>query len=340
MDTEDQAYHSGLSIADDAEIGSTVPEDDLRDSGKTAGSSYVKERSQMNIKDKLFIQNQVTSEIRVGGIKLAEVRGGGSSTGLLSTSAMTPTSKLAGRLDSISIARRTVGDGGVKLPYLDSPTSDYSSGNFPSLTESDHGYASMTSMPSLGKTSDEDGAVAPSKQKTPPPQNFTREGGSDLDACKDDGQMEVDDPPSTAASAGHMSKLSMVEEIHVADEQIMKEGEGERDSVSPSPEPSLLSLPAAGSVVRGESPSTIPAIAEDIEIMTDAMLSSSSSSSAPVSFASEQAKQEGGGFLSKRSAVGLSEMDLEPSRKNPRLSPEPSAGNKYSNICFVSVVKF
>lgn len=305
MDTEDQAYRSGLPFAGNASMGSVQ-----KDSEKTAGSS-----SQKSI-NKLFRGKLASSEApdsRAGGIKLAEGRGFGSSVGM---HAMTPTSRLAGQLDSITIARSTVGDG-IKFSSLDSPTSDCTSSNFPSLTESDRGYVSMTSMPSFGKMYDKD---YPATTQHPPLfQSSSSECSSGLNASKEDRQMEVDD--GTNAYKGPMSKLAMAEEMNTVDEPIMEVRERERNSASPSHDPPLLSLPEVGSVVRGESPSAVPAIGENIEVMTDA------SSSALV--ISQQAKHESGGecgVLSKRSAGAVFDAE-EPSRKNPRLSPEPLSGN-------------
>ncbi len=302
MDTEDQAYHSGLTFAENASIGSV-----LKDSEMTAGSPS---RKEMN---KLFMENQTTSEAhdpRVGSIKLTEGRVGGSSRAM---QALTPTSRLAGQLDSITIVRRTVGEG-VKFSSIESPSSDYPSGNFSSLTESDRGYASMTSMPSFGKTFEND-CPATTSQLQPLPQSSSSEFGG-INACMGDRQVRVDGGMDASKCPKFIP--AMVEEMNTASEPMMGGRERERNSSSPSHEPPILSLSEGGSVVCGESPSTVPAIGENIEVMTDAY------SSGLVSLISEQ--ESGGGVLSKRSAGGLLEAE-EPSRKNPRLNPEHPSGN-------------
>ena len=288
MDADDHPYHSRLPFSERPPDKTGTPLDE-----KASGSPPHRERGQMNVKDKL--SRTYGSPERLNSLRL-----GTGSSGPLSLNALTPTSNLAGRLDLISLAKKSGLAEGATGSSLDSPTSDYASGNFPSgnfqstnfpsLSESDHGYSSLPSMPSLAKTLGFFGGPQITRVAVPPQQTASSEGGTTVKGEDEKKPMEVEE------SVDEGDKASEDNDI-------------ERDSANIS-EP-LLSLPAVGSMVRDESPGAVPVIGEDIEISTF-------SSSAPASLVMEQ---PGGGVLTKR---GRFDADMQPSRKNPRLSPEPS----------------
>ena len=245
------------------------------------------------------------------------------------TFAVTPTTHLAGQFGSISfLSQKPTLEG--KQSLSESPTSDYASGNFPSLAES--GYDSLRSITSLEKP---DQAVAAGSliekpvliagpasgeemdvdhvASSPPPKVSITNAGSIFNSkasktdSDDDPKIDTDDVsfiPNAAGKAGTTT----------ADSETGSMGStGSRESSSLSPAPlTMLSV-----VVRSESPGIIPAIAEDIEIMTDAVSPSTS-----------ERRHEG-----KRSAKGYLESDLGPTTKNPRLSPDPQSKFIWLFVC-------
>ena len=297
MDTGgDQAYHSGLSYSEDVSTG-PVP----GGTGKTAGKPC---RGEML---KLLGVNRPSSgapDTRAGGLMLAINKGVALSAGLHAAS---PTTRLAGQLDSIAIARITRGDG-VELSSLASSTSDYASGNFSSLAESDRGYASMSSLTNFMKVDDKECMSTTSQLHSLPQSSDSDAGARDSLGNR---QMEVND--NTDISMDKVSKFAMTKKTNITSTLIF-EGKESKNA----------------SMVCGEGSSAVPAIAESIEIITDV---SAASPSAMSSLMMEQTKQEsGGGVLSKRSAGGHSEADAEPSRKNPRLNHDPASGNWITNM--------
>ncbi len=283
MDADDQAYHSGLSTTE--RHGDKAGTPLVEKAACASGSPPLRERSQMSIKD------------------ISKVYGGGGlgSSGPLSLNAMTPTSNLAGRLDSISLAKR---GGGARGSSMDSPTSDYASGNFTSgnfpsgnfssLPESDLGYDSLTSLPSLAKG----GLSQHSRVRTSPKLVLSN---ANIMAATWDKKDDMEDSVGDDEEGG-----------------IMEEDEIERDSTCVASE-QLLSLQGVSSVTRDGSPGAVPIVGEDIEISTF------TTASAPASLAMESKKQESlrAGGLSKRERL---DTDMLPSSKTPRLSPEPSSG--------------
>ena len=329
MDTDDEAYHSGLNLPS----GNENFKESLADGSEMAGQDSLvgtppKERSTMNIKDKLFGGNlssttTTTTDIPPGNVTAAgssSIKPAASSVNPPSlvgmTSAVTPTTYLAGRLDSFSIVSKK-GGGDGKLPSIsDSPTSEYASGNFSSLAESDRGYVSLPSMTSLEKPEDN---FAPGGGD--PTMGVTLLGAEDNLSGE---SMEVDSAiPKVSVHKADVvfkereeaSKIDIVElsSLLPTSEKIMLEmssSSGVTRSRTPSPSP----VSRLASSVRSESPTIIPTVAENVEIVTDG--------------GSLLEQRQEGGVLSKRSAEGLSEPDLGPSSKNPRLSPEITGKTK------------
>lgn len=321
MDIEDEAYHSGLTLPS---ASREFKEDGKQRSagidgqgGSPTAGTPPKERSAMNIGDKLFsggrkcVDKPLCSADTGGSIKqTASTLNTPKSVTM--TNAMTPTTYLAGQLGSISFRGSMEG----KFSSLaDSPTSDYASGNFSSLAESDRGYASMPSMTSLEKP---DHSMTQSNPAMEKPMLIAGDGsmGEDMEVDKAKVKSPVMDMvPSkidirdTALFAGKVPARTSSETSSFS----------ESSSLSPAPMSSLSPAPmnmlAHSPVVRSESPASVPAIAEDIEVATESVPSPSSL---------EYLRQDG--VASKRSAAGLLESDLGPSTKNPRLSPEASLG--------------
>lgn len=325
MATVDKAYNPGLTLPSAS--------DEFKENGKqkekvSAGSegqgnipvagTPPKERASMN---KLFIgdgesEGKSLSSGDSGGSGIKQRTSTSNNPKRTVPSAMTPTSRLAGQLGSISFK---VGAEGKHSSLADSPTSDYASGNFsslgsgnfPSLVESDHGYESMSSMPSLGKPEQIAAQNNPSLEK---PALITGEGSMDEE------DMEVDKarasiPPTDKPP----SMINIQDAARVAGKVSVRTSSETSESSGLSPAP--LSLLASSPALRNESPgpASVPPIAEDIEIVTEYVPSPSPS---------ERLRQEG--MSSKRSATGLLEVDLGPSTKNPRLSPE--ALSKFGNV--------
>lgn len=312
MDTDDQGYLSG-KFKEDAN-----PSDDggEKNSPGMAGTPP-KERSAMNMS---FIEGQPVGK-RGGSSKDA---GGVRPTpqaklGLADTpSADTPTSNLAGQLKSISFLGRPPSG------LVDSPTSDYVSGNFPSLCESDRGYASMPSM---------DKPEEPTTSVNPPSEQVAM-------ATDDKGgvateEMEVDDD-GTLPKPKDSSKIGIAEASSFVPGSAAKSPEwapsetssvGSHESGSSLSSAPLSLLPSRQGVSGGDSPSVPSVVAEDVEIMTEGVppaASSSSSSSSSLEQRRLDGRQEG--VTSKRS---FPDSDLVPSTKNPRLSPEASGKRCY-----------
>ena len=285
MDAEDQGYPASLALPERPKDKVGTP---LEENASTSGSPSLRERSQMNIKDRISRKPFVSL---------------GSST-TSAFSAMTPTSNLAGQLDSICLRKSGSIADNVRGSSLDSPTSDYASGNFssgnfpsanfPSLSESDQGYSSLSSGNFL-KVGPAYGNQQAGRVPITLQQPSSSEGTS-IPRSKED-QKYVDDDEEESVGSDEMSEADI-----------------ERDSACVNSE-QLLSLQGIGTVARDES--LVPGIAEDIEISTF-------SSSAPASLVVQQPKQDGfgaTGVLSKRSRF---DGDQQPASKNPRLSPESS----------------
>lgn len=311
MDIEDEAYHSGLTLPGASEeFKEKSKQSELSSAGKqvqgskpTAGTPP-KERTDMNIGDKLhsagrrpFDKPPSTADPE-GAIKVASVLSQPKS--LTTPNAMTPTSHLASQFGSINFK------GAMESKFAaqaDSPTSDYASGNFSSLAESDRGYASMPSMPSMTSLEKLPQNVQKSNPALEKPVLIATDDGymgeeMDVDRIKassPDGPVII----TTAASKIDIQDTSTLLTGKVST-RTPSETSSETSSLSPAPL-SMLHSPA----IRSESPASVPAIAEDIEIVTESVLS-------PFS---ERLRQEG--VSSKRSA----ESDLGPSTKTPRLSP-------------------
>jgi hypothetical protein len=261
----------------------------------------------MSIGDKLFggggmsvtkpLSTSSYADTGSGSTKQAANSSGNPKSQTLSSAAMTPTTFLAGQLGSISFKGPSL-DG--KLSSLaDSPTSDYASGNFSSLAESDRGYVSMPSMSSLDKPDHSTMQGNPASEK---PMLVTSGGtvGEEMDVDK----AKVSSPNAEKP----LSKIDIQDTTRFAGKISTRTlSETSESSLSPAPLSMLVTSPAAASA----SPSSVPTVAEDIEVMTEYVPSPSSS---------ERLRQDGAS--GKRSASGLLETDLGPSTKNPRLSPE------------------
>ena len=321
MDSVDEAYHSGLtqsSASDEFKENDKQREKVGAGSGEQGNNPVAgtppKERAAMNIRDKLFSggsesEGKSLSSGGNGGSGIKQSTSTSSNPKSLSVSnAMTPTTRLAGQLGSISFRGSMEG----KYSSLaDSPTSDYASGNFsslasgnfPSLAESDRGYESMSSMPSLTK---QDPSAAQNNPAFEKPDLITGEG------TMGEEDMEVDKPRnSNPATERPPSKINIQDAARFAGKVSVRTSSETSESSSLSSAP--LSMIASSPALQNESPgpASVPPIAEDIEIVTECVPSPSPS---------ERLRQEG--VSSKRSATGLLEIDLGPSTKNPRLSPE------------------
>jgi len=294
MDADDQGYPASMALPERPKDKVGTP---LMENVSTSGSPSLRERGQMNIRDKI-------SRKAFGGL---------GSTSSSAFSAMTPTSNLAGQLDSISLRKSGSIADNIRGSSLDSPTSDYSSGNFssgnfpsanfPSLSEPDQGYSSLSSGNFLK------GGPAYGNQKagraSSTQQQFAPGEGTGIPKSKDNNK-DVDEEEESMGSN---------------DEMVVAEDDIETDSAAHMTSNQLLSLHSMGSVAREVSPIAVPVIAEDIEVCTF-------SSSAPPSLVPQQllSKQDGfgaSGVLSKRSRF---EGDQQPAAKNPRLSPESLSG--------------
>lgn len=320
MDIADEAYDSLPSGTSRSEFKEDGKQREMGAGSEGQGSSPTagtppKERSAMNIGDKLFsgerrsVDNPLSSADTGGPIKQTASTSSNPKS-LTMSNAMTPTTFLAGQLGSISFRGSMEG----KFSSLaDSPTSDYASGNFSSLAESDRGYASMPSMTSLEKP---DNSMTQSNPAIEKPILITGDGSMGE-------KMDVDKASvkSSSMTTAVPSKIDIQDTALFAG-KVPSRTSSETSSFSEAS--SLMSMLAPSPLVRSESPASVPAIAEDIEVATESVPSPSSS------------RLEG--VASKRSATGLLERDLGPSTKNPRLSPEASL-SKFSNSQQLSGVR-
>lgn len=310
MDVEDEAYHSGLALpsgtsgdfkGDDKQTEKSSTEKEDLGSALDPGTPP-KERGIMNIGHSLQKKDSTKRPLDYSNPS--------------QSSAMTPTTYLAGQLGSnLLLSQRVSAEGKLS----DSPTSDYASGNFPSLPsgnfpslpESDRGYGSLPSMASLEKP-DQASVAGSGYGEKPPSMAGDTPVGEEMDVDHSNLPKAGDNAFSAAATrakpgieelAGKVSKRTSSESSSF--------GGSESSSLSPAP----LSMLAPA--VRSESPVSVPSvIAENVEITTEAV--GSPSVQPPSSSASEYTQRQEGG---KRSAR-LLESDLGPSTKNPRLSPE------------------
>ena len=219
---------------------------------------------------------------------------------------MTPTTRLAGQLGSnLLLSQKTGAEG--KFMSADSPTSEYASGNFPSLAESDRGYASMPSM-------EKPEGMATDNSSLEKPVLITAEtSGMEMDV--DHGSLHAprvrveEAPDKTAAKIAIEDTARLTRKVSDRTPSETSSLGSLESNLSPAPLSMLTPSPV---VRRSESP--VPTIAENIEISTEGVGSPSPS---------EPQRQEGVvGVASKRSAAGLLDTDYRPSSKNPRLSPE------------------
>ena len=307
MDAEDdydEAYltlpsSENLEEKDDVNLGDSAGTSEK--SGEILSGSIAKERSTMNIKDSLLRASSgeiATSTVASSsGIKASDY----STSFSLNPNVITPTTDLSVHLKAIKFT----GEG--KFPSLcESPTSN----SFPSLAESDCGYGSMPSMTSLEKSEEMlvhgvagvEGNVREASVES-----------MEVDYVKKLPRVTVQ--RTTSPSQSTSSKIDVIETSSLCplesrnSERVALEGQSivaRYDAKSPSPVPT--NRLASRSLARSESPN-IPAVGESIEIITESVPT-------PV----EHHLLEG--VLSKRSAVRLSEGDLGPSSKSPRLSPE------------------
>lgn len=313
MDTDDEAYHSGLTLLSSACAGDDSREDVQQSSSdKARGSDPVagtppKERSAMNIKGKLFAGNQGVDK---GGSNIKPITPLGCLTG--TPSADTPTSNLAGQLSTISFFVE-----GKFTNLSDSPTSEYGSGNFPSLPESDRGYASMPSpLTSLEKP---DEAMVQSSIERPKLITGSGQQGEEMEV--DHAAVQVPEVNVLGIASAPNEKDS---KIHIANVSSYVSASSDKSSelapseISPLSSRGSSSSPAPISMlvsttlsIQSELPTVVPVVAENVEVATYSLPSSS-----------EQQPRQEGGMSGKRSATGSLESELGPSTKTPRLSPE------------------
>lgn len=235
------------------------------------------------------------------------------------SSAITPTTFLAGQLSSFSIQQSRY----MGVAPADSPTSEYASDTFPSLPES--GYASMPSMSGLEKLEGEGQG----------------EGVGEKGHDASDEEMEVDNvrkAPQVSVEEGVTSSTSVSSpKIDITEASSFLPARGgsgggggeihqevkhpqESSSCSPggyeahSPNSAPTSLVTSNILVSGSpSPSVIPTVGENIEVMTDGGGGRRTE---------QQQQQQQDGMLSKRTAAEVEEDDDAPSKKTPRLSSE------------------
>lgn len=304
METEDhdEAYHSGLAMMSASE---EFKEEDQQGNGKRVTGSHpaagtpAKERSTMNM---VFGGKGSTSKDTGGS------RGSIKPTiGLMD--AVTPTTHLTGQLQDFNL-RQKASIGEAKAT-LDSPSEDVN--DYPSL---DLGY---TSMPSMDKPDETTPLPANTPQLITSDSNEGEEMEVDRVTTKPSDQNKASAPIKNTKEASKIdikdvSLLAPTKNADLAASETSSVCSQESSSLSPAP----VSMLVSSSSDRSESPTVIPHIAEDIEISTEGAGSQSSPERRR-----KQQRQEG--LLSKRSAAGLSEPDLGPSTKNPRLSPEVSS---------------
>lgn len=329
METDDETYDSGLSLPSVSEqFKEDIKQNDpggARRGSNPLAENPPKEPSSLNIGDSLHGKGKLRApKVHLGdSIKAAPAINP-------ETFAVTPTTHLAGQFRSISfLSQKPTLEGKHQSPLSssDSPTSDYASGNFPSLAES--GYDSLHSItsvekpeqavaglggamveeppvliagPGSGEEMDVDHVVSsrPPKVSIANAASIFNSKASNIDLDDDDPDSKIDtDDVSFLPGKGGTAAAT-------ADSETGSTGSTRsRESSSLSPAPLTMSMFPV--VVRSESPGAIvPAIAENIEIATDAV-------SPPTS----ERRHEG-----KRSAKGYLESDLGPTTKNPRLSPD------------------
>ena len=311
----DEAYHSGLTVPTMA--GEDLKKDEsveVRGPGSVTGNedsgtnplagTPPKERSAMT---KLFSGKPAVDAKGSGSGDPAIKQSAASSSKAKLNLAGTPgvMTPLAGRLQSISFQPQKP-EGLASY----SPTSDYGSGNFPSLPES--GYSSMPSMPSLDKQE--------------------KHGESVEAQTSTESRMDVDNPASQipevsihsadptptskegATNSMDISQASSFVPMTTSKSPSEASSFSSRESSSLSPAgpismlvPGPVTAAVAATVQRSESPGAVPMVGEDVEIETDPPAAGLSGSSGH--------RHEG----AKRSAM---DSDLAPTTKNPRLSPE------------------
>lgn len=319
MDTDDEAYESGLSLPSVSDqFKEDVKQNDPGaarkggDGSNPLAENPPKEPPSLNIGDSLLGKGKLRGAPKAdsSSIKAAPAINP-------ETFAMTPTTHLAGQFGSISFLSQKPTLEGKHPSLSDSPTSEYASGNFPSLAES--GYDSLHSITSVEKPDQAVAALGGPIMVEKPVLIAGPGSGEEMDID----HVSLRPPKVSIANAATIfnSKAADIDsddvpKIDTEDVSFLpisagkgrtgstgSTGSWESSSLSPA---SLTMLPVG---VRSESPGIVPAIAEDIEIVTDAM-------SPPTS----ERRHEG--VSSKRSAMGHLESDFGPTTKNPRLSPE------------------
>lgn len=332
----DEAYHSGLTLPTDAgedfkknvavdEVPGSVVENEGSGVNPMAGTPP-KDRAMTKLfSGKPAVDKSDSSDPGPagGGIKPSI---SGSKTKLGTPVAMTP---LAGRFQSISFQPQKLDSGLASY----SPTSDYSSGNFPSLADS--GFSSMPSMPSMERpgenalappTSTESRMEVDTGLTSQQPQSIPEVNIQRVDSTPSSTEVTMDTsqvpPPVTSTGSANKSPS-----------EAGSFGSRESSSLSPATGPfSMLVAPvpsASSPARRSESPGAVPMVGEDVEIETDPRPTAvgdqrrgSAGSSGSGSGSSGQ-RHEG----AKRSAM---DSDLGPTTKNPRLSPEVMSGKEFS----------
>ena len=352
MDT-DEAYHSGLSLptaGEDFKKDEVLESRDSNAAATESGSSGAnplagtppKERSAMS---KLFTGKQSAESSKDPGTSSGSAEDpikSAPKAKLNLTGTPVAITPLAGRFQSISFQPQ----GGCTLS-TDSPTSDYGSGNFPSLADS--GFSSMPSMPSLEKQDKpaETAAVPPSSRSNatatavnlitgddcgqrmevdsaPPPIPQVSIYSADPTPPTGD---SADTPPSKMEVGGEATVSSFVPARKSPSSEAGSYSSRESNSMSPGGPMSMLvhsaappttaaatpTTTAAVGVVRSDSPGVVPVVGEDVEIETESSATCRVSASG---ITIRGQRQEG----AKRSAM---DSDLAaPTSKNPRLSPE------------------
>ena len=262
----------------------------------------------------------------------------------LGVNADTPTTSLVKGLAAFNLKRNP-----YQQSTVDSPLSDYGSGNFPSI--SDAGYASM---PSIDKNVDrnEPSSDVMKKPSTTVEHSTVDRGATritkgsesesmDIDVVGTPTEDKVDIVPKSATVPiavtvvpvqQHQKRVeSNTIDIQKAgsvmtgetkerqQERLIASPTKYRKSKSPSPSPVPSSLSTSPSHVRSESPKSIPSVGENIEIITD--------SGVGVAMEEEISSRPEGPSM-KRSASSATDSMAEyygrSSKKTPRLDDDSS----------------
>ena len=280
---DDEAYHSGLGLSSEECVSKNPRSLEPSDNARSNPTSAVSDTSAMILKTNsvpkpstnykgLDMQLSSTSHTKKAKTKTLPTP----------QSIETPTTNLASRLDSFNLISKRIGTDSHTLesPLMstDSPTSDYASGQFPSLADSDRGYASMPSMEKVEQLQESgEGGTTTLKLLDTSKTIVTKDNEAesmDVDVVTtptgDEAvgmSMTKDATHRPTGGRGNAGKLSTVlEEPRLVDKPASETSStGSFKSKSPSPAPSSLS---AHSRHRSESPS-VPSIGESVEVTTD-----------------------------------------------------------------------